>query len=127
MKMKRCLICASVLVVALIGGVGEIAASNGKAPAYYIADFEVTDREAIKPYSERVESTFAPFSGRYIVRGGQMDQLEGQPSKGRLVIIAFDSIEQARAWYNSQAYAALRPIRQRSGHTNALIVEGIPN
>ena len=38
-------------------------------PAYYIADFEVTDREAIKPYSENVEATFKPFGGRFIVRG----------------------------------------------------------
>jgi uncharacterized protein (DUF1330 family) len=74
-----------------------------------------------------VESTFAPFSGRYIVRGSQMDALEGDVPKSRLVIIAFDGLEQARAWYNSPAYAEIRPIRQRSGHTNAYIVEGLPN
>jgi uncharacterized protein (DUF1330 family) len=56
-----------------------------------------------------------------------MDALEGNTPKSRLVIIAFDSLEQARAWYNSPEYAKIRPIRQRSGHTNAYIVEGLPN
>ncbi|MBA8879162.1 DUF1330 domain-containing protein [Phyllobacterium myrsinacearum] len=101
--------------------------SSGIAPAYYIAEFEVTDREALKPYTQQVESTFAPFSGRYIVRGGSMDALEGDTPKSRLVIIVFDSLEQARAWYSSPQYASIRPIRQHSGHTNAYIVEGLPN
>jgi uncharacterized protein (DUF1330 family) len=101
--------------------------SQGRTPAYYVAEFEVTDREGIRPYAEQVELTFAPFSGRYTVRGGQMDRLEGTPPRNRMVIIAFDSLEQARAWYNSPEYAKIRPIRQRSGHTNAYIIEGLPN
>ena len=102
-------------------------APQGKAPAYYIAEFEVTDREGLRPYAEQAESTFAPFGGRYIVRGGGAEPLEGNAPKSRLVIISFDSMEQARAWYDSPAYVAIRPIRQRSGHTNAYIVEGLRN
>lgn len=119
--MKRSLLCAITAAAALM------AAPLRAAPAYYIAEFELTDREALRPYAERVESTFAPFGGRYIVRGGQSDALEGNAPKPRIVIIAFDSLEQARAWYNSPAYAEIRPIRQRSGRTNAYIVEGLPN
>ena len=131
MKAKRAVLFA--MVVAAIVAMGastlwaQTPASRGKAPAYYIAEFEVTDREGLKSYAEQVETIFAPFSGRYIVRGGQMDALEGNTPKSRLVIIAFDSLEQARAWYNSPEYAKIRPIRQRSGHTNAYIVEGLPN
>ena len=95
------------------------------APAYYIADFEVTDREAIKPYSANVEATFKPFGGRFIVRSAEPVPLEGQPPRGRLVIIEFDSMEKAQAWYNSPAYAQLRPIRQKAGRSNVYIVEGL--
>lgn len=101
------------------------AESNANAPAYYVAEFEVTDREGLRPYAEKVESTFAPFSGRYVVRGGQVDGLEGTTPKARMVMIEFDSLSQARAWYNSPEYTALRPIRQKSGHTNAYIMEGV--
>jgi uncharacterized protein (DUF1330 family) len=95
------------------------------ASAYYIADFELTDAEAIKPYSAKVESTFKPFGGRFIVRGGDPVPLEGRSPKGRLVVIEFDSIEKAQAWYNSAAYAELRPIRQKAGHSNIYIVQGL--
>ena len=95
-------------------------------PAYYIADFEVTDREAIRPYSANVEATFAPFGGRFIVRGGDPVPLEGQSPKGRLVVIEFDSMEKAQAWYNSPAYGELRPIRQSAGRSNVYILQGLP-
>ncbi len=76
--------------------------------AYYIAEFEPTVPGAIQPYSASVESTFRPFGGRFIVRGGGVELLEGMPPSGRLVIIAFDSVDQARAWYNSPAYEAIK-------------------
>lgn len=97
----------------------------GAGPAYYIADFEVTDREAIKPYSASVEATFKPFGGRFIVRGGDPVPLEGESPKGRLVIIEFDSIEKAQAWYNSPVYAQLRPTRQKAGRSNVYFVQGL--
>jgi uncharacterized protein (DUF1330 family) len=94
-------------------------------PAYYIADFEVADRKAIKPYSEKVEATFQPFGGRFIVRGADPLPLEGQQPKGRLVIIQFDSMERAQAWYNSPGYSELRPIRQKAGKSNVYILQGL--
>jgi uncharacterized protein (DUF1330 family) len=100
--------------------------AKGSAPAYYIAEFELTDPEGIKPYREQVDATFKRYSGRYIVRASGVSPLEGNPPDHRLIIIEFDSLEQARAWYNSPEYAKIRPFRQRSGHTNAYIVEGEP-
>jgi Domain of unknown function (DUF1330) len=73
------------------------APSASKLPAFYISEFEVTDPEGLKPYSARVASTFEPFGGRYIVRGGTIAPLEGEAPKGRIVIIAFESIEKAQA------------------------------
>ncbi|MXV31526.1 DUF1330 domain-containing protein [Xanthomonas sp. LMG 8989] len=99
-------------------------AMHRKPPAYYIAEFELTDPEGIAPYRAGVDATFKPYSGRYIVRTASVNRLEGDPPGHRLVIIKFDSLEQAQAWYNSPEYARIRPFRQRSGHTNAYIVEG---
>jgi uncharacterized protein (DUF1330 family) len=93
--------------------------------AYYIAEFEPTVPDAIKPYSAQVASTFEPFGGRFIVRGGQAAYLEGAPSKGRIVIIEFDSMAKAQAWYASPAYSALREIRYKAGISRTFILEGI--
>lgn len=102
-----------------------VSSQAGKGPAYYVADFDLKDPEAIKPYRDQVDATFKPYSGRYVVRAGQLDRLEGNPPSHRLIIIKFDSLEQARAWYNSPEYARIRPFRQRSGHTDSYIVEGL--
>lgn len=100
--------------------------ASGIRPAYYVAEFEATDRDGMQPYSAQVENTFKPYSGRYIVRGGQADVKEGFGAQGRLVMIKFDSLKQAQDWYNSNAYQQLIPIRHRSGNSRTYIVEGLP-
>jgi uncharacterized protein (DUF1330 family) len=100
------------------------APSASKLPAFYIFEFEVTDSEGLKPYSARVASTFEPFGGRYIVRGGTIAPLEGEAPKGRIVIIAFESMEKAQAWYDSPAYQELKPIRHKAAKSRVFIVEG---
>ncbi|MBB6590834.1 DUF1330 domain-containing protein [Ralstonia solanacearum] len=94
-------------------------------PAYYIAEFEPAVAGAIRPYSERVESTIQPFGGRFIVRGGKLDALEGPSPKSVVVVIAFGSLERAQAWYHSPAYEKLKPIRHRAGTSRVYIVEGV--
>ncbi|TCV89251.1 DUF1330 domain-containing protein [Testudinibacter aquarius] len=112
----------------LVEGLDEQAGSisrNGTPHAYYIAEFEPTDSQGMRPYSEKVESLFAPYSGRYIVRGKSAEEVEGFGSQGRMVVIEFDSLQQAQNWYNSPEYAELRKIRWQSGNTRAMIVEGV--
>jgi uncharacterized protein (DUF1330 family) len=92
--------------------------------AFYISEFVVTDREGMKPYSANVESTFLPYGGRYIVRGGKIDTLEGDGPKGGMVVIEFDSVEKAQAWYHSPAYQKLMPSRRKSAKSRVYIVEG---
>ena len=100
------------------------APSQTVGPAFYISEFEVTDPEALKPYRERVDGTFAPFGGRYVVRGGEIASLEGEAPKGRIVVIKFDSMEKAKAWYDSPAYREIRPIRHSAAKSRVFIVEG---
>ncbi len=99
------------------------AAPTSTAPAFYVAEFEVTDPEGLQAYSARVESTFAPFGGRFIKRGGRTVPLEGDAPKG-IVVIAFDSVEKAQAWYDSPAYREILPIRHRSARSRVYILEG---
>ncbi|WP_369936957.1 DUF1330 domain-containing protein [Xanthomonas tesorieronis] len=102
------------------------AADAKPSPAYYVAEFEATDVEGIKPYSARVAGTFKPYGGRFIVRGAVPGVKEGFGAQGRLVVIKFDSLAQAQAWYDSPAYQAIIPIRHRSGNSRTYIVEGMP-
>jgi uncharacterized protein (DUF1330 family) len=118
---------AGVVIGALaVNGLHAQAPSASKLPAFYIAEFEVTDPEGLKPYSARVASTLEPFGGRFIVRGGKIAPLEGEAPKG-LVVIAFESMEKAQAWYDSPAYQELRPIRHKAAKSLVFIVEGTAN
>ena len=121
----------TVLAAAAIGGftspaLQAQAPAAGKPPAYYISEFELTDLEGIRPYSAAVESTFTPFGGRYVVRGGKVSSLEGEPTK-RVIMIAFPSMEQAHAWYDSPRYREIMPIRHKSARSRVFIVEGLSN
>jgi len=72
----------------------------------------------------RCRRRLAAFNHHYVVRGSKTQSLEGEPPKG-VVVIAFDSVEKAREWYDSPAYAAIRPIRQRAARSRIFIVEGL--
>jgi uncharacterized protein (DUF1330 family) len=127
MKMKSALRAA---FAGLAIGAATIVAAHAQAPeasqphAYYIAEFKITDPEGMKPYSARVASTFEPYGGRYIVRGGKIAPLEGEGPDNRMVVIEFDSMEKAQAWYGSPAYAQLKPIRHKNAISRVYIVEG---
>jgi uncharacterized protein (DUF1330 family) len=127
MKIKSA-ICAAIASIAI--GAVTIGTAHAQAPkasqphAYYIAEFKITDPEGMKPYSARVASTFEPYGGRYIVRGGKIAPLEGEGPNNRMVIIEFDSMEKAQAWYDSPAYAQLKPIRHKNAISRVYIVEG---
>ncbi|MGR7921381.1 DUF1330 domain-containing protein [Zobellella denitrificans] len=79
----------------------------------------------IKEYLQRIDATLAPFSGKYLVHGGPYVPLEGAWS-GDLVVIEFPSMEQARGWYESDAYGAIRPLRTRHTLGEVLLVQGVP-
>jgi uncharacterized protein (DUF1330 family) len=94
------------------------------APAYLIVDVDVKDPDTFKRYAMAIPETLAPFGGRIIVRGGKTDVLEGAAPK-RVVVIAFDSMEQAHGWWDSPAYAAIKPLRHSSAEARLFFVEGV--
>jgi uncharacterized protein (DUF1330 family) len=92
--------------------------------AYVVGDITVTDPERYADYSAHTEATLEPFGGRFVVRGGASEVVEGEWAPGRLVVIEFPSMEAARAWYASDAYRAILPIRQEASIGGLVLVEG---
>jgi len=126
MKTNRKLALA-VLAGILIGVAGARAVQAQQVntpPAYVVAEVEVTDLAAMQKYVAKMPETLAPFNHHYVVLSNKIQSLEGEPPKGNIVVIAFDSVEKAREWYDSPAYAAIRPIRQSAAKTRMFIVEG---
>lgn len=94
--------------------------------AYVIVDVEVLEPEPYEEYRRRVPATLAPYGGRFIVRGGASETLEGTWSPQRVVVIEFPSVAQAKAWHASAEYQEILPIRYRHARTNFLtVVEGV--
>jgi uncharacterized protein (DUF1330 family) len=91
---------------------------------YVIARITVTDPEAYSEYRDGVLATVEPHGGKYLVRGGAFDCLEGDWPDERVVVLEFPSPEQARAWYESDDYQALAKIRHSSSRGDLILVAG---
>jgi uncharacterized protein (DUF1330 family) len=93
---------------------------------YLIAEARVNDPAAYEIYKNLAEAAIAQYGGRYLVRGGAVEILEGSWTKlPRLVIVEFESVDQARCFYNSAEYQTARKARERIAEMNMLVVAGI--
>ena len=94
-------------------------------PAFVIANITIEDPVRYEDYKRMVPATLTPYGGRFVVRGGHVETLEGTWRPGRLVLIEFPSLDHARAWWNSPEYAAARELRQATSTGTLLILEGV--
>ena len=92
--------------------------------AYVIGDIEVTDPGIYDDYRKQVLATVEKYGGRFAVRGGKVEPLEGGWTPKRIVLLEFPSFEQAQKWYRSPEYAPLIKLRQKGARGRLLIVEG---
>ena len=93
---------------------------------YLIAEAKVGDAEAYEIYKALAQAAIAEHGGRYLVRGGAAEILEGKwVNVPRLVIVEFDSVEQARRFYHSPEYQAARQTRLNAAEMNMLVVAGV--
>lgn len=94
--------------------------------AYLLAEASVTDPVAYETYKQLAQTAIAQYGGRYLVRGGASEVLEGDWSKPpRLVVVEFESVEQAKKFYDSPEYRAARAARREAADMNMLVVQGI--
>ena len=93
--------------------------------AYIIVQVEVTDAEVYETYRKQVPSTLEAFDGEFLVRGGNMEILEGDWPMPRCVILRFPNMEKAKAWHASAAYAGPKAIRQTASRANSIVIEGV--
>ena len=92
--------------------------------AYVIGEIEVTDPALYEEYRKQVPAVVQKYGGRFVVRGGKVEPLEGGWTPKRLVALEFPSLEQAQKWYRSPDYAPLIKLRQKASRGKLLIVEG---
>ena len=82
---------------------------------YIVAELQITNRgDEFLEYRDKVLATVTAHGGRFLVRGGDPRTVEGEGFGAPLVIIEFDSPEQAMGWYNSAEYQAILPLRLRN-------------
>jgi len=96
-------------------------------PAYMFANVEVTDAAGYGQYRQQVSVTIEAYGGRYLVRGGATEVLEGNWMPKRMVILEFPDMAQLKAWYHSPEYHPLIELRQRTARSTLVAVEGFLN
>ncbi len=91
---------------------------------YLVASLEVSDLEAYEPYRLQVPALIERHGGRYLVRGGALQTLEGDADFSRLVVVEFPSVEAARGFYDDPDYQRIIAHRTDNATGTLVIVEG---
>lgn len=93
--------------------------------AYVVANVEVFDQDAYAQYAELAGPAVAKYGGKFLARGGASEVIEGGWGAHRVVVVEFDTVEQAKKCYSSPEYDEAR--QKRLGHAdfNMLVVEGL--
>lgn len=94
--------------------------------AYIVAHVRIDDWDAYREYMRHTPRVIQRFGGRFIVRGGTMETLEGPEEMLRLVVIEFPSMENARGFYRSDEYAKIKTLRDGAGFAKFVLVDGYP-
>ena len=92
--------------------------------AYVFVDIDITDPTRYEDYKKLTAATLTPYGGKFIVRGGSRDVLEGEWNSDRTVLIEFPSKEKAKAWWSGNEYAPAKAIRQSASRARTILLEG---
>ena len=93
-------------------------------PAYFVVELDTHNAEGMAEYRAAVPGTVAQYGGRYIVRGGASELIEGGPEPKRIVILEFPDAAAVKRWYNSPEYQRILPGRLNNSSARAFIVDG---
>ena len=94
-------------------------------PAYVIVDVKINNHEDYEEYKKLTPASITAYDGKFIVRGGKTETLEGDWDPERIVVLEFPTVERAKEWWTSEMYAPAKQIRQRTASTQMIVVEGL--
>src|SRR5437588_11545249 len=98
---------------------------NFEMSAYVIVEIDIVDPTGYEEYKKLAGATVEKYGGRYIVRGGAVETLEGDWKPKRIVVLEFESVHRAKEWLNCEAYRELRKMRHRTAKTKMIVVQGV--
>jgi uncharacterized protein (DUF1330 family) len=93
-------------------------------PAYIIVEVTVHNPTEYEDYKKLTPGSLKNFQGKFIVRGGKTESLEGEWNPQRIVVLEFPTMALAKSWWASEEYAPAKALRQRTAHTKMIMVEG---
>jgi uncharacterized protein (DUF1330 family) len=93
--------------------------------AYVIVEIDIVDPAGYEEYKQLASATVEKYGGKYIIRGGAVENLEGNWNPKRIVMLQFDSMQRAKEWLNSEEYREPRKMRHRTARTRMVVVEGV--
>jgi len=93
--------------------------------AYVLVNIEITDPDGFKQYQARFPALMAQFGGKYIVRGGAVEQIEGGWVPHRMILMEFPSLDHVHRLLASADYREVQALRARSTHSELLVMEGV--
>jgi uncharacterized protein (DUF1330 family) len=93
--------------------------------AYVIVDISVSNPERYQDYKTMAAESVARYDGRYLVRGGHCENLEGAWDPQRVVVLEFPTYEAAKAWWASDDYRDAKALRQAVSESRMIVVEGV--
>jgi uncharacterized protein (DUF1330 family) len=92
--------------------------------AYVIVEVYIDNPAAYEEYKKLTPAAIAAYDGKFVVRGGKTESLEGDWNPERIVVLEFPSVERAKEWWASEIYAPAKKIRQANARTKMIVVEG---
>jgi uncharacterized protein (DUF1330 family) len=93
--------------------------------AYLVVDIDVTNPAQFEEYKKLAPAAIAKYGGRYIIRGGAYEVLEGDWKPQRVTVVEFESMEKGKAFYNSPEYQAAIKARKGAANMRMLLVQGV--
>ncbi len=93
--------------------------------AYIIVEVDIKDHVRYEDYKRLTPASIAAYGGRFIVRGGKAELIEGDQEPKRIVVLEFENTERAKAWWNSPEYSEAKNLRYATAESRMILVEGV--
>lgn len=94
-------------------------------PAYIIVEVKVKDPEKYEDYKKLTPATLERYGGKFVVRGGKAELIEGKEEPQRVVVVEFENSDKAKAWWSSPEYSKAKKLRHAAAESRMILVEGV--